>query len=195
MNQRALVSLAALAALFLSTGPASAQEDRGVRLRLGAGVEGGPFIVPSVETVGVLGGQGQVGFQFSNSFAIYAVGSGGVVVGNWSGLTYAGALLLELTFDHTILVGAGAELGEFVASGDGIKASGTLLGGRIHIAWCPGCAPEGNKLRQGFTVGVDIRLLGGAADFFASSGAAPMSPTSGSPFLISPTLNIGYLFF
>lgn len=195
MKQRALVFLAALAALLLATGQAPAQEDRGVRLRLAASAEGGPFIVPGVATVGVLGGKGEVGFQLSNFFAVYVAGTGGLVVGKWSGVTYAAAILLELTFDHTILVGAGAELGEFNAAGDGVEAIGTLRGGRIHVAWCPSCSPEDNKLRQGFTVGVDVRLLGGPADFFAGKTPLPMTSTAGSPFIVSPMLNVGYLLF
>jgi hypothetical protein len=195
MKQRALVFLAALGALLLSTGRASAQEDRGVRLRLGASAEGGPFIVPGVATVGVLGGKGEVGLQLSNIFAVYAAGTGGLVVGKWSGFTYAAAIFLELTFNHTIQVGAGAELGEFDASGDGIEAIGTLRGGRIHVAWCPSCSPENGKLRQGFTVGVDVRLLGGPADFFAGESPLPMTSTAGSPFIVSPMLSIGYLLF
>jgi hypothetical protein len=195
MKRRAFVSLAVVVAFLLSAGQASAQEDRGVRFRLGASGEGGPLVVPDVTTVGVIGAQAQAGLQISNSFGIYALGSGGLVVGEWSGVTYAAALMLELTFNHVVLVGAGAELGGVNVSGnDEKKIGGAVRGGRIHVAWCPACNTDGGALRQGFTVGVDVRLLGGSADFFAVVGA-PSESTTGSPFMFSPMLNIGYLFF
>ena len=64
---RALVPPAVVAALLLSAGRASAEEDRGVRLRYGGSLGGGMFIVPGFTTLAAVGLHLQIGVQMSRT--------------------------------------------------------------------------------------------------------------------------------
>jgi hypothetical protein len=196
MKRRALVSLAALAALLLSAGRASTEEDAGVRPRFGANLEGGAFIVPGVMTLGAVGGMIDVGAQLNNLVAIYLSAGGDVLVGELTGSNAVFSLVVELTFKDTISVGVGPTFHEVRATNPEIKAEGILGGGRLRLAFCPAsCHVTKQFGLTGVTFGADVRLMFGTPNFVKHQEVFPpvTFPYKPTP-MISPTLSIGYQF-
>jgi hypothetical protein len=197
MKRRALVSLAALAALLLSTGRASAEQDAGLRVRLGGSLEGGPFIVPGVVTVGLVGFDVHAGVQLNNLVAIYATVGGPFVVGKWDGRSAHFSLLVDLTFNDTISVSAGPVAHDVRAHDAELIAEGYIGGGRLHLAVCP---PSFRVMdhygRRGFTFGADVRLLFGTPNFVKHIEVFPpvTFPYKPAP-MVSVILGFGYQVF
>jgi hypothetical protein len=195
MRPRALVSLAAGAALLLSAGRASAEQDPGVRFRGGGAVVGGLLIVPSYVTAGHVGLEIQVGAQFNNLVAGYLVGSTQFIGGNWGGSNSAIALVLELLFKDTISVGVGPEVSNFSASPpirspELTGAGGPLYGGRLNVAWCPDSLRLGlGRPQVGLTFGAGIHLLRSGAGFLSGPRNSP------GRFVLLPMLTFGFRSF
>jgi hypothetical protein len=202
MRRRALVSLAAGAALLLSAGRAFAEEDPGVHLRLGMSLRGGPLIVPGVGTVGVFGVEAQAGVQFNKFLGLYAVLDVDVLVGKLSpgNSPHNEALLVEFTFGNRLFVGVGPEMGfydvtQWIEGGPPMR-SGYVYGGRLHVAWClasrdrdPTSWVSWFGYGDMLTLGLNVSLLGGVARFMGAvdtSGTATVNPVSLLPML---TLN------
>jgi hypothetical protein len=190
MRRRALVSLATGAALLLSAGRASAEQDPGVRFRAGAAVVGGLLIVPSYVTAGHVGLEIHGGAQFNNLVAGYFVGSIQFIEGKWGGSNSTAALVLELMFKDTISVGVGPEVSMFSASPpirspELTGAGGNLYGGRFQVAWCPESLRGGQPL-AGLTFGAGIHLLRSGAGFLSGPRNSP------GRFVLLPMLTFGF---
>jgi hypothetical protein len=184
------------AALFASTS-ASAQEKDGARFRGGIALEGGAIIIPSGYTVGLGGVQGQLGVQVNNMVGIYAVPNLDIVFGQVGGVNIGSALLVDFTFDK-ITVGAGPDVSAFAAIGGGngsvSAAGGALYGGRLHLAFHPALSTgEDGIRRKAFSIGLDMRLLAGAAGSASTNGVT--TEASATNFVLSPMLTLGYSAF
>jgi hypothetical protein len=206
MRPRAFVSLAAVAALLLSTGWTSAEEDPGVGPRVGLFLGGGPLIVPGVGTLGVVGAELQAGVQFNRFLGLYALFDVHLMVGQLATSSPpVEALLLEFTFGNRIFVGVGPEVGFYDVSlktKDGPPArSGYIYGGRLHFAWSLVSREVEPSYRRvslisygdTLTLGFDVRLLGGVARLLGVGVSGPSATASLNPLSILPMLTIGYV--
>jgi hypothetical protein len=201
MRPRALVSLAALTALLLSAGRASAEEYNGVLARMLFGVAGGPFTVPGVATMGAVGFDFQFGAQFNKLVGAYLAVAGEVVLGKVPGTNNPMGLLVDFTFNETIAVGIGPEVSIFAhdeqapdrANFSGLLGDGILGGARLHFAWFPVDSTFLNLGgRKGLTVSLDVHVLLGPPDFVTSTSSPPAPLPHNAPLLILPRLSIGY---
>ncbi len=180
--------------------PPSPDADRDeARFRGGVAAEGGALIVPGTATMGVAGVNGQFGVQINNLVGLYAVPTFGVVFGEVGGVNLAAALMVDFTFlDDLLTVGAGLDAGVFAAIGvsetSAAAAGGALYGGRLHLGVNPlvGRGDDGIR-RKALTIGVDVRLLGGAAG--SSSASTTTVEASATTFVFAPSLSVGYTAF
>lgn len=206
---RAAAMLAVLGASLVATS-AFAQEKDGARFRGGIALEGGIIAVPGLLNVGVGGITAQLGVQINNQFGIYVAPSAGAAFNDiGGGVNFAAAVVADYTmFDGMLSVGAGPDIGNFALiggsfSGGGVSqraAAGELYGARIHVGFQPAIGiGENGYRRKAFSIGLDIRMLGGyggVAQQSVGTGGVNQSvaATSGS-FTIAPMLSIGYLAF
>jgi hypothetical protein len=185
MKRRALVSLAAVAALLLSAGRAFAEEDPGLHPRFGLGLGGGSLIVPGIGAVAVFNLEAQAGVQFNKLLGLYATLAGGGAYGKLSPGTYPlhESLLVEFTFGNRLFVALGPEMGFYdvanVEEGDPPTRSGYIYGGRLRVAWCLACwdhAPTTGFRLFGYgnmlPLSLDVSLLGGVARYMGAVDAS-----------------------
>jgi hypothetical protein len=204
MRPRALVSLAAVAALLLSAGRASA-ERTWIFLRGGADLEGGPFIVPGSVTVGVVGPHFQVGIVGPGRFGLNAkVGFDWFVGGKVGGFYSSAALLAEVELVDRIWAGIGPDLGFDVVSPLlrklVYKESRVLYGGRLQLRWSAiqwSTSDDGLAMLRKTGIGenmlslsLGLRLLGRTDGFTGVWN--PSRTASPSPIAIVPTVSFGY---
>ncbi len=192
------VSLFTTGALAEDT-PSPAGDKDGARFRGGVALEGGALIVPGTATMGIAGVNGQLGVQINNLVGLYAVPNFDVVFGEVGGVNLAAALMVDFTFlDDLLTVGAGLDAGVFAAIGvsetSSAAAGGALYGGRLHFGINPlvGRGDDGIR-RKALTIGVDVRLLGGAAG--SGSVSTTTAEASATTFVLSPSLSVGYTAF
>lgn len=170
----------------------------GARFRGGFALEGGALIVPGVISVGVVGVQGQLGGQINNNWGVYAVPSFDIVFGAVGGVNLGFAVMVDYTLDDSLTFGVGPDLDLFGAIGGGggtvAAAGGALYGARLHFGWNPAISHESNRRRRAFTIGADMRLLGGGAGFVAVSNTSTRTTGSavGGTFVLLPMLTLGY---
>jgi hypothetical protein len=167
----------------------------GARFRGGVALEGGALIVPSAFSVGVAGVQGQLGAQINNNWGVYAVPSFDIVFGSVGGVNLGFAVMVDYTLDDTLTFGVGPDTDAFLAigggGGTGAAVGGALYGARLHFGWNPVISHNETKARRkALTIGVDVRLLGGAAAFASVSNSS--TSAGGGTFVLSPMLTIGY---
>lgn len=182
------------------TGMKQHDEVDGVRFRGGIALDVGALVFPGglIPAVGLAGLQGTTGVQINHLVGIYVVPGFDVLFGDVGGVGLTAALLVDFTINHLFTVGAGPDVGVFAAfGGDGNTASalaGANYGARLHAAVHPVVGHNGAR-RNGFTIGLDMRFLGGP------NGQAEVNPNgqstsaSATGFLFSPYLTIGYSAF
>ncbi len=179
-------------ALLLVSQSAWAGDDGpdGVRFRGGISAEGGALLLPGIINLGVAGVQGQLGVQINHLIGVYVVPAFDIVFGPMGGINLAGAALIDFTFKNIFTVGAGPDVGTFVALSLGAgAAAGAGYGGRIHLALNLGGRGDDGIRRRAFVIGADLRLLYGGSATSTASGAAI------TRFIIAPMLTLGYLAF
>jgi hypothetical protein len=169
-----------------------------VRFRGGAGLEGGVLIVPDATSLPTVGAQGQIGVQLNDLLGIYAVPSLGAVFGEVGGLNVAAALLVDFTFGDIVSVGLGPDVGAFAAIGvsstNASAAGGELYGGRLHFAVYPVLGEGENPIRRkALAIGVDLRLLSGAAGIVSTGTSG--TTAAGNTFVAVPMASISYQAF
>ena len=164
------------------------------RFRGGFALEGGALIVPGSFSVGVAGVQGQLGAQINNNWGVYAVPSFDIVFGSVGGVNLGFAVMVDYTLDDSLTFGVGPDTDAFLAIGGGggsvSAVGGALYGARLHFGWNPALSHEGGVRRKALTIGVDVRLLGGAAAFATVTSSS--SSGGGGTFVLAPMLTIGY---
>ncbi len=170
----------------------------GVRFRGGVSLEGGAIVVPDAFTVGVAGVQGQMGVQINNMIGVYAVPAFDIVFGSVGGVNLSAALIVDFTFFDMLTVGAGPDVGVFgaIGTGDGALsgAGGSLYGARLHFSFQPFHSYGMNGIRRkAFSLGADLRLLGGGAGY--ASVSTTSASASGGNFVFAPMFTLGYQAF
>jgi hypothetical protein len=188
--------------------PYRAGEPDGVRFRGGFYLEGGLLAVPGVVNVGDIELQGQIGVQINNHWGVYAIPAIDIIIGKYNGVGAEVGALFDYTFSDAlpISIGAGPEVGGFVAIGScagtvGCSyggAGGAFYGGRVRFMYHPVLVhSEMNPIRRkAFTIGLDVRALYGA--FGSSSvnvGTGGVAAAAGLGFGIAPMLFLGYTAF
>jgi len=143
-----------------------------------------------------IGAQGNLGVQVNDLIGIYAAPSLDIIFGDLGGVNLGTAVLVDFTFDDTIQIGVGPDIGAFAAIGgdsSGIAAAGgQLYGGRLHFAAFPLVGDGANGIRRkGLALGLDVRFLVGEVGFAALSSSGTASATA-TDFILSPMAFIGY---
>ena len=213
MNFRHAAAAAATSFLFaslLTASNAMAQDADRTRFRGGVALEGGPFIVPSVVTIGSVNVVGVLGAQIDRNWGVYAIPYLGGLVGQVGGVSLGTGALVDYTMDDAVSVGAGLELGAFLGASSSCTttgavngcndtfsaAGGAFYGARLRFAYHPFVSGVGTRRRKAFSLGVDLRLLEGP---FASTTSGPNgnSTTTGSldSFIVAPMAWLGYTAF
>jgi hypothetical protein len=165
MKPRSLVPLSALAALLLSAGRASAEEDPGLRPRAGFDIGGGTFIAPGFGTFGALGLHVYVGVQFNNLLALYLLPELGFVFAKPTQYVEDAALLVDFTFGRLISVGVGPEAGLYGQDSGGfgppapVHYTSGLYGGRLRLTYRP--LSRLDSFLSLTTASLDLRVLRG----------------------------------
>lgn len=144
-----------------------------VRFRGGVALEGGVFAIPEIQqSYGTVGVHGDIGVQFNDRVGLYWAPGIDAVLGQLYGVLFASAILVDFTFDDTFTLGLGPDLNLIAAGplGELDDRSGAFVsglaglqgGGRLRLAVYPGTAFGEDKIRRkAFTLGVDVRFLGG----------------------------------
>jgi len=192
------------------------REDR-PRFRWGISLQGGALMLPVLtaeasssgsvsvreETLWLnqIGVVGQVGMQINDLVGVYLKPSIDVMWGDVAGMHLSLAIMGDFTFlDGLLTAGVGFDMGGFFGFGGSIVQVdilvGDLYGARLHFAVHPFVgedAPPGPG-RKGFSIGIDMRLLGGAVAK-ASTGVEGAAASAGTEFFFSPMFTIGYTDF
>jgi hypothetical protein len=182
-----LITVAALLAPTLSTGVALAEtiylEPAG--FRGGIALEGGSILVPPAFTVGMVGVQGQAGYQ-NGGVALYVAPCVDFMFGRYNGLQVSASPVVEYTFwsviGYTALsIGFGPDFGGFIALAGPPRESPTVIyaGGKLHIG-LDLLIDETMETRYNYSLHADMLALGldihlvsyGDANRFASAPSA-----------------------
>jgi hypothetical protein len=174
----------------------------GVRFRGGIALDAGAFVFPGgvIPAVGLVGLQGTTGVQINNLVGIYVVPGFDIIFGDVGGVGLTAALMVDFTINHLFTVGVGPDVGAFAAIGvDAAATQGAAIGGanygaRLHFAVHPVVGHSGVH-RQAFTIGLDMRFLGGPSGQVAESGSGSSTSVSADGFIFSPYLTLGYSAF
>lgn len=190
MNSLAIIaSTATLALLALAPSVAFAED----RPRVHAGVEGefGMLVAPEVGVgVGSIGAVGEIGIQINSYVGLYwapqidILFAEGTIGGN-----LASAAMIEISpIDH-LSFGVGPDIGVFGLLGDIGAAAGINWGGRASVEVHPYVDESANGKRKAFSIGVDLRVLGGDVGSLTEEGA------NGGDVVLHPMVTVGYTAF
>ncbi len=184
------------------TGMKEHPEVDGPRFRGGIALDVGAFIFPGgvIPAVGLAGLQGQTGVQINHLVGVYVVPGFDVIFGDVGGVGLTAALMVDFTINHLFTVGVGPDVGVFGAIGvDSAATQGAAIGGlnygaRLHTAIHP-VVGRSNERRRAFSIGLDMRFLGGPSGQAVTSGGGTSASASADGFIFSPYLTIGYTAF
>jgi hypothetical protein len=180
-----------------------------VRFRGGIALEGGVFAIPEIkQSYGTLGVHGDIGVQFNDLVGLYWVPGLNAVLGQLYGVLAASAILVDFTFDDTFTIGLGPDLNLIAAGSIGeVEDRGTAFvsglgglqgGGRLRLAVHPGAAFGEDKIRRkAFTLGADVRFLGGSVVGSVQGVATDeiLLDFDSASFSIHPQFFLGYSAF
>jgi hypothetical protein len=180
-----------------------------VRFRGGVALEGGVFAIPEIkQSYGTLGVHGDIGVQFNDLVGLYWVPGVNAVLGQLYGVLVASAILVDFTFEDTFTLGLGPDLNLIAAGtiGETEDRAGAFVsalaglqgGGRLRLAVHPGTAFGEDKIRRkAFTLGADVRFLGGAVvgGVSGATGEQLLLDFESANFSIHPQFFLGYSAF
>lgn len=194
MKARGIAACALAAAILFGAAAAHAEELPVPRLRVGGSVGAGPIVLPGVRTLFGVEAGGRIGVQASDAVGFYLHPTLGAGLGSVTMAVLGVGFVAEGTVRGVVAFGAGPELG-YVITFDPAGPTGTVFGGRAHLAVYPGAsiadhypvggAPSRLVNRASYSVRLDVLVLTG------SLGAQPPSPQRRDSLMVLPTLAVG----
>ena len=192
------------------------REDR-ARFRWAIAGQGGPYVFPLLTAnassngsvsvgegtllLGTIGVSGELGIQINDLVGVYIKPSIDILMTEVVGMQFTAAFMADFTIlDGALSLGAGFDLSQFIAFGldaEGLSAAAaSLYGARLHVGWHPviGDDEPPGAGRSAFTIGLDLRLLGGSVGV-AEAGVAGSSSSAGTGFYFAPVISLGYTDF